>query len=113
MQVNGDITYNGKKFDEFVVARSAGYIEQTDQHYAALTVRETFNFAASCQGAGYHSGPCSLCCQVLLVIQVMDFTLISLPAVCQSAAVLVLMESTPAQIIPSADTACDLVVVSM
>lgn len=54
--MDGDITYNGKKFDEFVVARSAGYIEQTDQHYAALTVRETFNFAASCQGAGYHSG---------------------------------------------------------
>lgn len=56
LQINGEVTYNGKRFDEFVVERSAGYVEQTDQHYAPLTVRETFNFAASCQGSGYHAG---------------------------------------------------------
>lgn len=36
--------------------RSAGYVEQTDQHYAALTVQETFDFAAWCQGTGYREG---------------------------------------------------------
>ncbi|DBA97183.1 TPA: hypothetical protein ACH3X1_014944 [Trebouxia sp. C0004] len=53
VQVNGDILYNGKNFSEFVVERSSGYVEQTDQHYAALTVQETFDFAAWCQGTGY------------------------------------------------------------
>ena len=61
LQINGDITYNGKSFDQFVVERSAGYVEQTDQHYAALTVRETFDFAASCQGSGYHRGMYTCC----------------------------------------------------
>ena len=37
-------------------------MEQTDQHYAALTVQETFDFAAWCQGTGYREGePCCLC----------------------------------------------------
>lgn len=31
-------------------------MEQTDQHYAPLTVRETFDFAAWCQGTGYRRG---------------------------------------------------------
>lgn len=56
LQVKGDILYNGKGFGEFIVERSAGYVEQTDQHYAPLTVRETFDFAAWCQGAGYRRG---------------------------------------------------------
>lgn len=56
LQVRGDIRYNGKNFSEFFVERSAGYVEQTDQHYAPLTVRETFNFAAWCQGTGYRRG---------------------------------------------------------
>lgn len=55
-QVKGDVLYNGKGFKDFVVERSAGYVEQTDQHYAPLTVRETFDFAAWCQGTGYRKG---------------------------------------------------------
>ena len=55
-QVKGDILYNGKAFSDFVVERTSGYIEQTDQHYAPLTVRETFDFAAWCQGTGYREG---------------------------------------------------------
>ena len=56
LQVKGDILYNGKDFSQFFVERSAGYVEQTDQHYAPLTVRETFDFAAWCQGTGYRRG---------------------------------------------------------
>ena len=33
-QVKGDVLYNGKNFKEFVVERSSGYVEQTDQHYS-------------------------------------------------------------------------------
>ena len=55
-QVRGDILYNGKTFRDFVVERSAGYVEQTDQHHPILTVRETFDFAARCQGTGYREG---------------------------------------------------------
>jgi hypothetical protein len=55
-QVKGVILYNGKNFNEFVVERSSGYVEQTDQHYPPLTVRETLDFAAWCQGTGYREG---------------------------------------------------------
>lgn len=50
-QESGDITYNGKKLNEFRVQRTSAYISQTDNHIAELTVRETFDFAARCQGA--------------------------------------------------------------
>ncbi|KAL5580752.1 hypothetical protein UlMin_013194 [Ulmus minor] len=47
----GTITYNGHKLDEFCVQRTSAYISQTDNHIAELTVRETLDFAAWCQGA--------------------------------------------------------------
>ena len=54
--MKGDVLYNGKNFSEFVVERSSGYVEQTDQHYPPLTVRETLDFAAWCQGTAYREG---------------------------------------------------------
>ncbi|KDP46501.1 hypothetical protein JCGZ_08473 [Jatropha curcas] len=48
---SGNITYNGHKLDEFYVKRTSAYISQIDNHIAELTVRETLDFAASCQGA--------------------------------------------------------------
>ncbi|EEF36755.1 ABC transporter G family member 31 [Ricinus communis] len=47
----GSITYNGHKLDHFYVRRTSAYISQIDNHIAELTVRETLDFAASCQGA--------------------------------------------------------------
>ena len=55
-QVQGDVLYNGKSFSEFVVERTSGYVEQIDRHYPPLTVRETLDFAAWCQGPGYRQG---------------------------------------------------------
>lgn len=52
LKKNGSITYNGNRLDEFVVQRTSAYISQTDNHIAELTVRETLDFAARCQGAG-------------------------------------------------------------
>ncbi|KAK3019263.1 hypothetical protein RJ639_004212 [Escallonia herrerae] len=51
LKKSGSITYNGHKLDEFCVQRTSAYIGQTDNHIAELTVRETFDFAARCQGA--------------------------------------------------------------
>ncbi|GAY38373.1 hypothetical protein CUMW_036200 [Citrus unshiu] len=48
---SGSITYNDWELDEFQVQRTSAYIGQTDNHIAELTVRETLDFAARCQGA--------------------------------------------------------------
>lgn len=58
-QKGGTITYNGQKFDDFFVRRASAYISQTDNHIAELTVRETLDFAARCQGSSEgFSGMC-------------------------------------------------------
>ncbi|KAL8516358.1 hypothetical protein ACS0TY_014856 [Phlomoides rotata] len=51
LQKSGTITYNGHEFDDFFVQRASAYISQTDNHIAELTVRETLDFAARCQGS--------------------------------------------------------------
>ncbi|KAK7321500.1 hypothetical protein VNO77_32212 [Canavalia gladiata] len=51
LKKTGSITYNGREIDDFYVQRTSAYISQTDNHIAELTVRETFDFAARCQGA--------------------------------------------------------------
>ena len=56
MQVTGSITYNGKGFDQFRAAHTAAYVDQNDLHQPELTVRETFDFAARCQGVGHKAG---------------------------------------------------------
>ena len=50
------MTYSGRKLGEFAVHRTAAYLEQQDIHIPHLTVRETLNFAARCQGVGNHAG---------------------------------------------------------
>ncbi len=56
VQVTGSITYNGKGFDQFRAAHTAAYVDQNDLHQPELTVRETFDFAARCQGVGHKAG---------------------------------------------------------
>lgn len=53
LQVTGSVTYNGKGFDQFKAAHTAAYVDQNDLHQPELTVRETFDFAARCQGVGH------------------------------------------------------------
>ncbi|XP_052166849.1 ABC transporter G family member 46 [Oryza glaberrima] len=54
VKVSGMITYNGHTMDKFIPQRSAAYVSQHDLHMAELTVRETINFSAKCQGVGHH-----------------------------------------------------------
>jgi len=50
------VTYNGRKFAEFIPERTSVYVEQEDKHMPELSVRETFNFAALCHGTGGRRG---------------------------------------------------------
>ncbi|KAJ9698671.1 hypothetical protein PVL29_007638 [Vitis rotundifolia] len=51
LKKSGRITYNGHTLNEFCIQRTSAYTSQTDNHIAELTVRETLDFAARCQGA--------------------------------------------------------------
>lgn len=55
-QVTGDITYNGHKLNEFVPRKTAAYISQNDVHVGEMTVKETLDFSARCQGVGTRYG---------------------------------------------------------
>ncbi|XP_042520973.1 pleiotropic drug resistance protein 3-like isoform X1 [Macadamia integrifolia] len=52
LKVTGEISYNGHRLDEFVPQKTAAYISQHDLHIAEMTVRETIDFSACCQGVG-------------------------------------------------------------
>ncbi len=49
LRIDGSIRYNGEDIDDFVVQRTAGYVDQHDRHIPNLTVLETTQFAAHCQ----------------------------------------------------------------
>ena len=42
--------------NEFVPQRTAAYISEQDMHVAEMTVRETLDFSARCQGVGSKYG---------------------------------------------------------
>ncbi|KAF3674465.1 Pleiotropic drug resistance protein 1 [Capsicum annuum] len=52
LKVTGKVTYNGHGMNEFVPQRTAAYISQYDLHIGEMTVRETLEFSAKCQGVG-------------------------------------------------------------
>jgi ABC-type multidrug transport system ATPase subunit len=60
--VAGEISYNGYKLDEFIPQKTSAYISQYDLNIPEMTVRETIDFAARCQGVGSRAGkaPCVL-----------------------------------------------------
>ncbi|XP_076923568.1 ABC transporter G family member 36-like, partial [Bidens hawaiensis] len=52
LRVDGEITYNGHKLNEFEPRKTAAYISQMDIHSGEMTVKETLDFSARCQGVG-------------------------------------------------------------
>lgn len=52
LRVTGKVTLNGNTHDKFVPQRTAAYISQRDLHVGEMTVRETLEFSAKCQGVG-------------------------------------------------------------
>ncbi|KAG5249761.1 pleiotropic drug resistance protein [Salix suchowensis] len=56
LKFSGHVTYNGHEMNEFVPQRTASYISQHDLHIGEMTVRETLEFSARCQGVGHLQG---------------------------------------------------------
>ena len=54
--MTGEISYNGHMLDEFVPQKTSSYISQYDLHVPEMTVRETIDFSAQCQGVGDRVG---------------------------------------------------------
>ncbi|CAK9224005.1 unnamed protein product [Sphagnum troendelagicum] len=52
LKVKGSVSYNGYKLEEFVPQKTSVYISQNDLHVGEMTVRETLDFSARCQGVG-------------------------------------------------------------
>ncbi|KAL0775144.1 hypothetical protein Bca101_040296 [Brassica carinata] len=52
LKLSGEISYNGHGLNEFVPRKTSAYISQHDLHTAEMTVRETIDFSARCQGVG-------------------------------------------------------------
>ncbi|KAI9109270.1 hypothetical protein K1719_019893 [Acacia pycnantha] len=50
LKVTGEVSYNGHMLDEFVPQKTSSYISQYDLHVPEMTVRETIDFSAQCQG---------------------------------------------------------------
>ncbi|KAL3825129.1 hypothetical protein ACJIZ3_021158 [Penstemon smallii] len=53
LQMSGKVTYNGHDLNEFIPQKTSAYVNQQDLHIAEMTVRETLDFSARCQGVGY------------------------------------------------------------
>jgi ABC-type multidrug transport system ATPase subunit len=75
LQVSGSVKYNGHTLDEFVPQKTSAYISQHDLHVGEMTVRETLDFSARCQGVGTRYGrppnpnnPCSLWLELLSLV---------------------------------------------
>ncbi len=63
--MKGSISYNGYNLDEFIPQKTSVYISQNDLHVGEMTVRETLDFSARCQGIGTRYGQwadLSFCC---------------------------------------------------
>ncbi|KAH0930431.1 hypothetical protein HID58_016158 [Brassica napus] len=56
LKISGEISYNGHGLNEFVPQKTSAYISQHDLHIAEMTVRETIDFSARCQGVGSRTG---------------------------------------------------------
>lgn len=56
----GEISYNGLRLEEFVPQKTSAYVSQYDLHIPEMTVRETLDFSACCQGVGSRAGKNSL-----------------------------------------------------
>ncbi|KAG5525166.1 hypothetical protein RHGRI_031745 [Rhododendron griersonianum] len=52
LKVAGEVLYNGYKLEEFIPQKTSSYISQNDLHMPEMTVRETLDFSARCQGVG-------------------------------------------------------------
>ncbi|RXH71770.1 hypothetical protein DVH24_025271 [Malus domestica] len=68
LKVAGEVSYNGYKLDEFVPQKTSAYISEYDLHIPEMTVRETIDFSARCQGVGSRAGEFLISCTFAFTI---------------------------------------------
>jgi ABC-type multidrug transport system ATPase subunit len=56
LKMEGNVTYNGYRLDEFVPQKTSAYVSQYDVHIGEITARKTLDFATRCQGVGTRYG---------------------------------------------------------
>ncbi|KAL8114978.1 hypothetical protein AgCh_021704 [Apium graveolens] len=52
LKMTGNISYNGYNLKDIIPQKTSAYVSQNDLHISEMTVRETLNFSACCQGIG-------------------------------------------------------------
>nr|XP_017234537.1 PREDICTED: pleiotropic drug resistance protein 3-like [Daucus carota subsp. sativus]XP_017234538.1 PREDICTED: pleiotropic drug resistance protein 3-like [Daucus carota subsp. sativus] len=52
LKMTGNISYNGYNLKDIVPQKTSAYVSQNDLHIPEMTVRETLDFSACCQGTG-------------------------------------------------------------
>ncbi|KAL8105524.1 hypothetical protein AgCh_029350 [Apium graveolens] len=57
LKVEGEVTYNGTRVENLRPEEHAAYISQYNFHVPEMTVRETIDFSARCQGVESRKGP--------------------------------------------------------
>ncbi|XP_015572858.1 ABC transporter G family member 29 [Ricinus communis] len=53
LRVQGQVSYNGYRLDEFEPRKTSAYVSQNDLHLGDLTVKETFDYSVRFQGIGH------------------------------------------------------------
>lgn len=56
IQVSGEVSYNECKLEDLNSQKISAYISQYDLHTPEMTVRETIDFSARCQGVESRKG---------------------------------------------------------
>ncbi|KAF9624476.1 hypothetical protein IFM89_011519 [Coptis chinensis] len=51
-RLEGEVTYNGHKLNKFVPQKTSVYVGENDLHIPLMSVKETLDFSARCQGVG-------------------------------------------------------------
>ncbi|KAL8555070.1 hypothetical protein ACS0TY_003028 [Phlomoides rotata] len=52
LEITGEVSYNGYKLEDIIASKVSAYVSQYDQHIPEMSVRETLDFSARCQGVG-------------------------------------------------------------
>ncbi|KAF7126903.1 hypothetical protein RHSIM_Rhsim11G0102000 [Rhododendron simsii] len=68
LKVAGEVSYNGQQLEEIIPQKTSAYISQNDLHIPKMTVRETLDFSARCQGVGTRSELFNNCPEIMFEV---------------------------------------------
>ncbi|KAG5525542.1 hypothetical protein RHGRI_031996 [Rhododendron griersonianum] len=68
LKVAGEVSYNGQQLEEIIPQKTSAYISQNDLHIPKMTVRETLDFSARCQGVGTRAELFNTCPEIMVEV---------------------------------------------